>query len=123
MRGHYHSKGASIENPRLTGTFNQYLDKIPITGDRVWMASPVAGGAVTVSPRDALVMQAINRAGLADSVSALLPELKRLAKDPASAARVMDVADPTPEVATNMIKTAIAQSFVQWYAYGLLAAA
>lgn len=123
MRGHYRSNGASIEMPRLTGTFNQYLDKIPVNGDRVWMASPVAGSAIAVSARDALVMQALNRAGLANSVSALLPELERLAKDPASAARVMDVAEPTSELATNMIKDVVARSIIQWYAYGLLAAA
>ena len=123
MRGHFRSAGANIEMPRLTGSFNQYLDKTQITGSEIWMASPVAGSAVAVSARDALVMQALNRVGLANSVSALLPELERLAKDPASAARVMDMAEPTPEMATNMIKDTVAQSIIQWYAYGLLEAA
>jgi hypothetical protein len=123
MRGHHRTMAASMAQPRLTGTFNQYLDKMPITGDRVWMASPVVGSAVAVSARDALVMQVLNRVGLADSVAALLPELERLAKDPASAARIMDAAVPTEEIATNMIKDTVSQSIVQWYAYGFLEAA
>ena len=124
MRGHYRSSTrADLAQPRLVGAFNQYLDKTTLTGARVWLASPVAGSAVTVSARDALVMQALNRVGLANCVSALLPELQRLAKDPASAACVMDAATPTSEIATNMIKDTVSQSAVQWYAYGLLAAA
>jgi hypothetical protein len=124
MRGHYHSATrADLAQPRLVGAFNQYLDKTSITGAKVSLASPVAGSAVTVSARDALVMQALNRAGLANCVSVLLPELQRLAKDPASAAGVMDAATPTLETASNMIKDTVAQSAVQWYAYGLLAAA
>jgi len=124
MRGHYQSTTqANIAQPRLAGSFNQYLDKTTVTGAKIWLASPMAGGAVTVSARDALVMQALNRAGLANSVSALLPELERLAKDPASAARVMDAGAPSAEMATSMIKDSVSQSIVQWYAYGLLAAA
>ncbi|MGE3622571.1 MAG: methyltransferase regulatory domain-containing protein [Bdellovibrionales bacterium] len=124
MRGHYRGQRMSdMSQPRFAGAFNQYVDKMPVTGAPVWLASPMAGSAMAVSARDALVMQALNRAGLADSVSALLPELERLAQNPAAAARVMDVTIPTPELATNMIKDSVSQSIVQWYAYGLLAAA
>jgi len=124
MRGRYRSETkADLSQPRLTGAFNKHLERIMVTGAPVWLASPMAGGAVAVSPRDALVMQALNRVGLANSVAALLPELQRLARDPASAARVMDTAEPTPEIACNMIKDTVSQSIVQWYAYGLLSAA
>lgn len=113
----------SITQPRLVGGFNQYLGEMPVTGSEVWMASPVAGNALLLSPRDALVLQALARAGLANSVSALLPELQRLAKNPSQAARVMDVTEPTAEMAHHMIEEVVKKSIVQWYAYGVLEAA
>ncbi|MDX2028478.1 MAG: methyltransferase regulatory domain-containing protein [Alphaproteobacteria bacterium] len=124
MRGLYQGAGMSnLEQPKLSGSFNLYLDKTDVTGEDVWLASPVLGGAIILSPRDALVMQALNRAGLANSVAALLPELGRLAQNPSRAARVMDTAEPTPETAHNMIEDAVGRSIIQWYAYGLLEAA
>jgi hypothetical protein len=113
----------TVMQPRLLGAFNQYLDKMPINGSDMWMSSPVLGGAISVSARDALVMQALGRAGLANSVSVLLPELERLAKNPAQAAKVMDTAEPTAEMAQNMIQDVVGKSIVRWYAYGLLEAA
>ena len=68
-------------------------------------------------------MQALDRAGLANSVSALLPELERLAKNPALAAYVTDLAEPTATSAHDMIEDTVSRSIVQWYAYGLLEAA
>jgi hypothetical protein len=112
----------SMAQPRFRGNFNRYMDQVPVAGDTI-MASAVMGDVMNVSSRDVLVMQALNRAGLANSVSALLPELQRLAKNPASAAAIMDVAEPTAEVAHRMIDDVVTESFVQWYAYGLLEAA
>lgn len=124
MRGLQQAGGmSSLEQPKLSGSFNSYLDKTDVTGEDVWLASPVLGGGISVSARDALVMQALNRAGLANSVAALLPELDRLAKSPAQAARVMDVAEPTAEIAHHMIEDSVGRSIIQWYAYGLLEAA
>ncbi|HUY69007.1 MAG TPA: methyltransferase regulatory domain-containing protein [Alphaproteobacteria bacterium] len=124
MRGHSGlDQPIDSARPRLSGSYNRYLDQTPVTAADVLLASPIIGSAVTVPPREALVMQALDRAGLADSVSALLPELQRLAKNPVTAARVMDSAEPTPETAQHIIKDVVAQSMVQWYAYGLVAAA
>lgn len=114
---------SSVAQPRFAGNFNRYVDKMSVMGDSFSMASPVMGDVVNVSPREALVMQALNRAGLANSVSALLPELERIAKDPASSSRVSNVAEPTAETAHQMINDVVSESIVQWYAYGLLEAA
>jgi hypothetical protein len=114
---------ANITQPRLVGAFNRYLDKTPVTGGEMRVASSVLGDAMVLSARDALVMQAVYRAGLANSVDALLPELKRLAQNPVQAARIMDVAEPTSEVAHHMIEEVLSKSMVQWYAYGILEAA
>ncbi len=123
MRSSYQGqKDATMLQPRLAGVFNQYLDKTAITGSEIWLASPVVGSAVSIPAREALVMQALNRAGMANSVSALLPELERLAKDPSMAAKFMDVAEPNAEVAHHMIEDVVVKSIMQWYAYGLLAA-
>lgn len=113
----------TVMQPRLLGGFNRYLDKLPVEGKDMWMSSPVLGGAISVSARDVLVMQALGRAGLANSVSALMPELERLAKNPAQAAKIMDTTEPTAEMAQTMIKDVVGKSIVQWYAYGLLEAA
>lgn len=124
MRGRYEIEGqADIAQPRLSSGFNQYLDQTMVMDAVLWLASPIAGRAIAVPPREALVMQALNRAGLADSVAALLPELQRLAQNPAAASRIMDAAEPTPELAHHMIEDVVTNSIVQWYAYGLLKAA
>jgi hypothetical protein len=124
MRGIYGGDNLSdIAKPRLVGNFNQYLENTSLTGIDIRLASAIVGDPVTLSARDALVMQALDRVGLANSVSALLPELERLAASPALGARAMDVATPTPEAARNMIEDVLSKSIVQWYAYGLLKAA
>jgi hypothetical protein len=114
---------SSLAQPRFSGSFNRYVDKMSVLSDGMAMASPVMGDVMEVSARDALVMQALNRAGLANSVSALLPELERLAKEPASASGITDGVVPTAEVAHQMIQDVVSHSIVQWYAYGLLEAA
>ena len=113
----------SLAQPRLAGSFNQYLDKTSVTYASMTLASSVLGDVMTVSARDALVMQALDRAGLANAVSALLPELRRLAHNPSAAARMMDAGEPTPEIARQMIEDSVSHSIIQWYAYGLLEAA
>ena len=114
---------SSVARPRLVGAFNQHLSTAKITTQEVHMASAITGEPVTVSARDALVLQALDRVGLAESVGALLPELERLTQTPALAARVMDTATPTPEIAHTIINDVVARSIVSWYAYGLLKAA
>jgi hypothetical protein len=113
---------SSVAQPRFSGSFNRYIDHVQVT-ETLAMASKIIGDVVSVSPRDALVMQALNRAGLANSVAALLPELERLAKDPASSSRITELAEPTSESAHQMITDTVSHSIVQWYAYGLLEAA
>ena len=114
---------SNISQPRLAGNYNQYLSDIHITSAEVRLASTIVGAPVTVSAREALVMQALARAGMADSVSALMPELEQLITNPALASRVMDTPNPTPEDAQSMIQDTVNRSIVQWYALGLLKAA
>jgi hypothetical protein len=80
------------------------------------------GCGVTLPAGDAFVMQAVNRAGLNNSVSALLPELQRIAKTPASLV-VINAEEPTKEIAHRMITSIVSKSLPQWYAYALLEAA
>ena len=88
---------ASIAQPRLSGSFNRGLDKIEVTGGDVLLSSSILGCAVAIPAREALVMQALNRVGLADLVSALMPELLRLAK---KGAHIIDSdKELTPETA------------------------
>jgi precorrin-6B methylase 2 len=123
MRGlHRIEHVENLTQPRLAGTFNQYLETVSLTGSTMPMSSPVLGDVITLSARDALVMQALDRVGLANSVSALLPELQRLAQNPSQAARVMN-AEPTAESARQMIEDVVTESIIKWYAYGLLKAA
>ena len=123
MRGLYRLGNAdNVSQPRLVGAFNRHLENVSLSDISVSLASPALGDAMAIPLRDALVMQALNRVGLADSVSALLPELQRLAQSPSQASRAMD-SEPTAESARQMIEDAVSQSIVQWYAYGLLEAA
>ena len=121
--GQYVGSINNLDKPRLAGTFNQYLDKTEVLGNLVNLASPVIGGAIAMTPREALVIQAVERAGLTDSVAALLPELERIALNPSAAASIMDTVQPSTEMAETMIKDVLERSMIQWYAYGILEAA
>jgi hypothetical protein len=119
MRGMYQATNVStIMQPRFAGPFNRAQGHAEVS-EEVCLASPALGGAVSVSAQEALVMQALDRAGLANSVSALLPELKRLA----ASENGMRMAAPTAETAHLMVEDIVSRSIVQWYAYGLLEAA
>jgi hypothetical protein len=124
MRGRYEGKSsAEMRRPAWATAFNNYLTETTISESNVRLASPIVGGAITLTARDALVLQAINRVGLSDSAGALQPELKKLiAKNPALAAQVMEAVDPTDEIVNNIISSVVTNGLVRWYAYGLLAA-
>lgn len=123
IRNHEAEKVDSIAQPRLVGGFNRYLDKTAITSSSLLLASPILGDVVSVSGREALVMQALDRAGLANSSHALFQELKKMAQTPVVLARVVDATEPTADMARQMVEEAITQSIIHWYAYGLLEAA
>ncbi len=112
----------SIAQPRLVGSFNRFLDKSDLAEDEVLFASQVAGFGVMLPAREAFVMQALNRAGLANSVSALMPELRRIANTPASMT-VINADEPTDEIAYTMVLDVVGKSLPKWYAYALLEAA
>lgn len=123
MRSYYQGQDqADLSHPKWATGFNSYMNETPVTKSTVLLASPVVGGAVSVSARDALVIQALNRVGMVDSIAALLPELMRISADPALASQISDVAEPTVESAHNMINEVVTRSMIKWYAYGLLAA-
>ena len=112
----------TITQPRLVGSFNRFLDKTDLTHQDVLFASQVAGCGIALPAREAFVMQAINRAGLHNSVSALMPELRRIANTP-MALSVIQTEEPTAEIAHAMILDVVSKSLPQWYAYALLEAA
>lgn len=111
-----------VSQPRLVGSFNRFLDKTDLTDQKVLFASQVAGFGVTLPAREAFVMQAINRAGINNSVSALMPELRRIANTPL-AVEIFKSEEPTAEIAHAMILDVVGKSLPQWYAYALLEAA
>ncbi len=122
MRSSYPGKSGDISQPRWSEKFNGYLNDEPIESPRVVLASSVVGSGVSVSAREALVMQALNRGGMADSPSKLLPELIRLSEDPSLCSQIIDAAEPNEEIAVNMIKETVGNSMMRWCAYGLIAA-
>ncbi|MER2519488.1 MAG: methyltransferase regulatory domain-containing protein [Bdellovibrionales bacterium] len=124
MRGQTaQTKLSALDQPRMCGNHNRYLDQEAINNPSLYFASTVWGDAYEVSARDALVMQALDRAGLVNSISALLPELQRIANNPKLAAQIMDVAMPTEETARQMIESSLQGDIIKWYAYGILEAA
>ena len=123
MRGHYAGRvEAQSGHPKWAAGYNSHLNETPIRTGKVLLASPVVGDALAIPARDALVIQALHRVGMENSASALLAELICIAANPALAAQIMDVAEPTSEIARNMIQDVVSRSLVRWYAYGVLAA-
>ncbi|MDD3029918.1 MAG: methyltransferase regulatory domain-containing protein [Alphaproteobacteria bacterium] len=112
----------TIAQPRFVGSFNRFFDKVHLSDEDVVLASTVAGCGVVLSARDAFVMQAINRAGLTNSVAALLPELCRIAGTPVGQS-IIRANEATAEIAHAMVLDSVEKSLPQWYAYALLEAA
>lgn len=124
MRGRYEGKiSADIQNPRWATPFNEFLTHSNISTNGVRLASSIVGGGITISARDALVLQAINRVGMANSAGVLQPELKKIIQsNPALAAQILEVADPSDEAIHNILVNTLTHGVPRWYAYGLLAA-
>lgn len=122
MRSMYQGRKGNIDHPVWSEVYNSYINNERLDTPRVLMASSVVGGGLSVSLRDALIMQAINRRGLEDAASALLPELQRLTGHLALYSLITDVLEPNQETSDNMISAAIQHSIPRWCAYGLLAA-
>lgn len=123
MRGALTSTNVgTTAKPRLVGSFNRFLDKTSLSDTDVMFASQVAGCGVTLPARDAFVIQALNRGGLNNSVSALMPELRRIANTSTSLS-IFNAKEPTAEMAHAMILDIVGESLPQWYAYALLEAA
>lgn len=123
MRSSYEgSITALADGLRLAPGFNRYLEQTAIDSPRVMLSSIVTGTVMNVPAREALVMQAIDRVGLANSAGVLLLELQRIAQQPELAARIMDLAEPTPELAQSMIDDVARRALIPWHAYGLMAA-
>jgi hypothetical protein len=123
MRGQHNiARNNGLAQPRLVGSFNRFIDKTPLGDQEVWLASEVLGCGVSIPARDAFVMQALNRAGLSHSVSALMPELRRISGTLAGQA-IIKTAEPTAEIAHELIVEILGKSLPQWYAYALLEAA
>ena len=121
--GQYMGNLQSLDNPRLAGSFNRALNNREVSAEVVYLASPVAGHMVEISPREALVIQALDRGGLTKSVAVLMTELERLSKDKNVAMQVFGDATPTLEIAQTMVQDVLKRSVIQWYAYGILEAA
>lgn len=112
---------ASMESPRMAGRYNRAVANSVVEKENVLLASTVLGKPTTLTIRELLVMQALDRAGLSNSVSALMPELERLANDMGPVASLPT--NLTPEQAQSMVRDIVGNSMVHWYAYGLLQAA
>lgn len=124
MKGRYEGVvSADISYPVWSNGFNAYLKETTIVESTVRLASPIVGGAVSLSAKDALVLQALSRVGLANLSGSLKPELERLAlRNPALAAQIMDSPTPTDEAIHAIVTDVVKNGMVRWYAYGILAA-
>ena len=124
MRGRYEGKKDSdYSRPVWSNSFNEYLNMTEISAPTIRLASPIIGSSVTLSARDALVLQAVNRVGVSLCAGALLMEIRKIVdNNPSLAAQIMDSSEPTDEVIHNIVTNVLTNGMTRWYAYGLLAA-
>ena len=125
MRSSFSGMGrADISYPRLAGGYNQQLQQQNLAEATVLLASPVAGRPVQATLSEALVLQAVGRVGLAESADALMPELQRLAGNPALASQLFTQRpDLAPDFVETMIRDVCRQRMPNWYVLGILDAA
>lgn len=125
MRGSFAGLGqTNFHYPRLAGAYNQQLQRSAVQAAPVYLASPVAGRPLELEIAEALVLQAVGRVGLAESADALMPELQRVAGDPAIAGKVFASGTAVAaDFAENLIRDICNDHMVSWYALGVLDAA
>ncbi|MGB4101811.1 MAG: methyltransferase regulatory domain-containing protein [Alphaproteobacteria bacterium] len=122
MRGSFSGMGqADHHYPRLLGQYNQQLRGMVIDGACALLASPVAGRPLRLDLPEALVLQAVDRVGFAESADSLMSELVRVSGNPAQARLIFTVGkNPAPEFAENLIREVCMANMVGWYALGIL---
>ncbi|MEQ1653161.1 MAG: hypothetical protein ABL897_11785 [Hyphomicrobium sp.] len=125
MRGSFGGMGqADHAYPRLAGQYNQQLRGMAIDGNYALLASPVAGRPLRLQLSEALVLQAVDRVGFAESADSLLGELLRISTNPEQAHLVFSAGkDPAPDFAENLIHEICTANMLGWYALGILDAA
>lgn len=125
MRGSFGGLGqADHEYPRLAGQYNQQLRGMIIDGTRAILASTVAGRPLFLPLSEALVLQAVDRVGFAESADSLMAELQRIAANPAQANLIFATGkDPAPDFAESLIREVCLTNMLSWYALGILDAA
>ncbi|MDD3182856.1 MAG: methyltransferase regulatory domain-containing protein [Alphaproteobacteria bacterium] len=124
MRARYEGqKKGDVMRPVWSNNFNALLNTIEISEPTIRLASSVTGSVVTLTAREALVLQAVNRVGLSLCAGSLQPELERLIiKNPTLATQIMEAAEPTDDVVHKIVVNVLTDSMPRWFAYGLLAA-
>lgn len=123
MRGRYVVRAAPQSAVATSAKINRFLNAMIVDASFVLVASPVAGAPLRLSAREALVLQAIARAGISNAAGALYQELGALAqRSPALACTLMDHAEPSHEAADALLRTVLEREAPRWYAYGLMAA-
>lgn len=124
MRSRYDSASTiDLTTPLPSGNILSFIKETTIDAPFLQIASTIAGRALSVPARDALVLQAISRVGLGNSAGALYNELQRLSEaNPALASHVMNAPAPSKQMAQEMVQSVVKDSILKWYAYGLLAA-
>ena len=125
MRGSFSGMGqADHHYPRLAGQYNQQLRGMVIDGACALLASPVAGRPLRLELSEALVLQAVDRVGFAESADSLMAELLRISSNPAQANLVFSGGkNPAPEFAENLIREVCTANMLGWYALGIIDAA
>lgn len=125
MRGSFAGLGqANVDYPRLAGAYNQQLQRDVVQDAPIYLASTVAGRPLELDFTEALVLQAVGRVGLAESADALMPELQRVAGNPAMAGKIfVSGAAVAADFAENLIRDICNDHMVSWYALGVLDAA
>jgi hypothetical protein len=111
--------------PRLAGGYNQQYQTTAMQHDSVLLASPVAGRPIILALPEALILQAVGRAGLADAPEILLPELQRIAGIPALSPYLFDPKQgaPAADFAETMVRDICERDMIAWYRLGVLDAA
>lgn len=124
MRSRFERKVSTVgATPRWATPFNNYLTHAPISSPQITVASSIVGEGVVISLRDALVLQAVSKAGILKSPSVLGPELNRILQmSPALAAQITESGEATDEVVKSILSSTLANNMSRWFAYGLLAA-
>jgi hypothetical protein len=119
MRSSYDG-GIDIDNPKLSGNYNQSMRQTVLDLADYAFASTVVGRPVIFNGMNSLVLQTMDKGGLSQMAALLGDEFIRLAEHPYLRPLKLNEPQRAANESIRQIETAFQDSMVRWFSLGIV---